>query len=211
MTIASYNSPCHRTALIRAYSDFIIRGLEIHKETHYYQSKPKKSVQVTFMARRASVEWPEKHFCSDTESFFKCRFWDNFGIRSLGRMVSNEKALMDALKQLERESFANGAIVSVIDVDYNLLNLKEQIQNDVKTDIMVGPHGAGMMHNIFMSDRSTLIELFVDGSSNNRHFHNLAHWYGRNYIERDENNPVNIAAVVQEVRNVISGMDLSKY
>ena len=27
----------------------------------------------------------------------------------------------------------------------------------------VGPHGAGLMHNVFMRDRAALVELFVDG------------------------------------------------
>ena len=211
VTIATWNNPCFKTALVRAYSDFVIRGLNIHRNSHYFELRPRKKVQVTFMARRASVEWPEKHYCSDSDSFFKCKFWDSFGIRTLGRMVVNEKELIDSLKMLENEHFVNGAEVHVVDVDYNLLSLEEQIKNDINTDIMVGPHGAGMMHNIFMPDRSTLIELFVDGSSNNRHFHNLAHWYGRNYIERDESNPVRVVGIVDAVRNVIKNMDLSMY
>ena len=51
----------------------------------------------------------------------------------------------------------------------------------------MGPHGAGLMHNIFMRDRAALVELFVDGSANNRHFHNLAHWFGRSYEGKDTN------------------------
>lgn len=35
----------------------------------------------------ASAEWPEKKYCSDTESFFLCRLWATFGARALGRMV----------------------------------------------------------------------------------------------------------------------------
>jgi hypothetical protein len=36
----------------------------------------------------ASSEWPERKYCSDTESFFLCKLWEDFGARSLGRMVS---------------------------------------------------------------------------------------------------------------------------
>lgn len=42
-----------------------------------------------------------------------------------------------SLKQLESESFGNGAVVEVRDVDYNLLGLEEQIKNDLETDVMV--------------------------------------------------------------------------
>ena len=35
----------------------------------------------------ASAEWPERKYCSDTESFFLCKLWEGFGSRKLGRMV----------------------------------------------------------------------------------------------------------------------------
>ena len=75
----------------------------------------------------------------------------------------------------------------------------------------MGPHGAGLMHNIFMRDRATLIELFVDGSSGNRHFHNLARWYGRKYIGQDYNNPVPVQALIDVVVRAIEGTDLTTY
>eukprot|EP01035_Chromulina_nebulosa_P019475 gene19475-25357_t len=71
---------------------------------------------------------------------------------------------------------------------------------------MIGPHGAGLMHNIFMPDNSALIELFVDGSSGNRHFHNLAFWYGRKYNGLTTSNPVDVNQIVNTVNNVINDM-----
>lgn len=35
---------------------------------------------------------------------------------------------------------------------------------------------AGLMHNVFMRDRAALVEVFIDGSGANKHFHNLARW-----------------------------------
>jgi hypothetical protein len=163
------------------------------------------------MARRASSEWPEKKFCSDASSFFLCRLWKDFGIRSLGRMVRNDAEVVAALKALETKLFANGAVVEVQDVDYNLLSLKDQIREDLKTDIMVGPHGAGLMHNIFMRDRASLIELFVDGSGVNRHFHNLASWYGRTYRGVDITNPIDVQQLIEIVTQEITHIDLNQY
>ena len=40
-----------------------------------------------------------------------------------------------------------------------VLSFEEQIKIDLSTDIMVGPHGAGLMHNIFMRDRAALVEV----------------------------------------------------
>lgn len=44
-----------------------------------------------------------------------------------------------SLRQLEKESFGNGAMVEVRDLDYNLLSWEDQIKNDLETDIMVRP------------------------------------------------------------------------
>lgn len=68
---------------------------------------------------------------------------------ALGRMIKNDKEVVEGLKSLEHD-YNN---VQFRDVDYNLLSLKEQIIVDLETDIMIGPHGAGLLHNIFMRDR----------------------------------------------------------
>jgi hypothetical protein len=161
MTVASWDTPCSHTALVRAYSDFVIRGFNLHQNSQYYQPEPRKKVKVTFMARRASVEWPEKHFCNDTASFFKCSYWDGFGIRTLGRMVMNEDELMIGLKALERETWSNGAIVEVQLADYNLLNLEEQIKHDLDIDIMIGPH-VSQNNNILQFQVVSLLSTLIN-------------------------------------------------
>ena len=45
---------------VRAYADFVVRGLGLQAQTHYAQPRPARTVTVTYMARRASAEWPEK-------------------------------------------------------------------------------------------------------------------------------------------------------
>jgi hypothetical protein len=56
-----------------------------------------------------------------------------------------------------------------------------------------------------------LFELHVDGSGGNRHFHNLAHWYGRQYHELSARNPVDVAEIVEKVRKMIAQIDLDSY
>lgn len=211
-TIASWDTPCKHTALVRAYSDYVIRSLNLQSYTHYAQRKPMKTITVTFMSRRPSKEWPEKKYCDDEHSFFLCKYWENFGPRSLGRMIRNDNEVSEELKKLETEKFKDGDVqVKVQTVDFNILTFEEQIKVDLETDIMVGPHGAGLMHNIFMRDRAHLIELFIDGSGANRHFHNLAHWYGRSYTGDGSSNPVNLMMLMHTVRNAINGMDIKSY
>lgn len=65
------------------------------------------------------------------------------------------------------------------------------------------------MHSLFMRDRAALIELFVDGSSANRHFHNMALWYGRTYAE--VGGSTSPEQVLPQVRRIIAEMNLDSY
>lgn len=134
--------------------------------------------------------WPERRFCDSKHSFFICEDWEHLNMRPLGRMVRNDAEVVRALRSLEQVEWPNGVKVAFRDVDFNLLTFEEQIQIDVTTDVMVGPHGAGLMHNIFMPDRAVLVELHIDGSGANNHFHNLARWQGRTYMTATLQNPI---------------------
>jgi hypothetical protein len=46
ITVASWNTPCSNTALIRAYSDFVIRGLNLQHATHYAQAAPERTINI---------------------------------------------------------------------------------------------------------------------------------------------------------------------
>lgn len=126
-------------------------------------------------------------------------------------MVKNDKQVVEALRGLESRNWPNGAQVEFRDVDFNLLTFAEQIMVDITTDIMVGPHGAGLMHNIFMPDRAVLVELHIDGSGANQHFHNLARWQGRKYIARTMNNPIDTSDLARTISGVIESMDLNSH
>lgn len=215
-TIASWDTPCKKTALVRSYSDFVIRSLNLHRFTHYAQPTPSRTITITYMSRRPTKEWPEKKYCDDAHSFFLCDYWRNFGARQLGRMVANDQEVAAALKRLETndellKSLPQDVKIKVQAVDFNVLSFKEQIKIDIETDIMIGPHGAGLMHNIFMRDRAILLELFIDGSGSNRHFHNLANWYGRIYEGLPMNNPINPQELVDVVKRNIQKIDLNRY
>ena len=57
------------------------------------------------------------------------------------------------------------------------------------------------------------VELSIDSSSN-RHFHNLATWYGRKYYETSISNevtPFQISSVQNIVRAAIRDLDIQTY
>ena len=128
--------------------------------TLYARPERKEKVKITYISRRSSIEWPEKKHCESGEGdVFQCHYFSHLGMRQLRRVVKNDAEVVKALKSLEREF----SFVEVEDVDFNLLSFKQQIATDIDTDIMVGPHGAGLSHTLFMPDRGRLIELFIDG------------------------------------------------
>ena len=209
MTVASWDTNCRGVALVRAYSDFVVRALGLHRAN---AGRPKHFVNVTYSARRASVQWPERAFCDTKRSYFDCGQLDHLQLRKLGRMVRNDGAVLSKLRSLEgKTDFRNGAAVKVRDVDFSTLSFEDQIAVDVTSDVLIGPHGAGLMHNIFMPDRATLIELHIDGSGANQHFHNLARWQGRTYQSKHVQNPLPVRDIVDTVIKAVEAIDINSY
>ncbi|KAJ1476543.1 hypothetical protein T484DRAFT_1824446 [Baffinella frigidus] len=118
------------------------------------------------------------------------------------------------LHQLPNYAFTPAKSVVVMDKDFNVMKLTDQVRTMVRTDVMVGPHGAGLTHNIFMSDRAFLIEIFIDGSTSLKHFNNLCTWRrGRgNYLSIDNSpNPVKVDMVFAKVVEAINKIDPKTY
>jgi hypothetical protein len=117
------------------------------REDHYHHCLSLSSLSILsvtlivcvclqYLARRAYSEWPEKRFCNDTSSFFKCHYWAHMGGRTIGRMIRNDADLVQGLKALETEK-PGGRDVRITDVDFNKLNFENQLKIDLKTDILV--------------------------------------------------------------------------
>ena len=209
ITVASWNTPCKNTALVRAYADVIIRGLNFQSYTHAMQSKPLQTIKIVYLTRRSSGQWPERKYCGGN-TFFDCQYWTDSN-RKLSRTIKNDKDVIEALKTLESEKFKSKAKVIFEAIDYGVLDFEAQIKKDLEIDIMIGPHGAGLMHSIFMRDRAVLMEMFIDGSNGNRHFHNLANWAGKTYVGDVYSNPVNTKLLLKNVRKVIENINVEKF
>tara|TARA_B100000405_G_scaffold301628_1_gene263322 strand:- start:32 stop:2737 length:2706 start_codon:yes stop_codon:yes gene_type:complete len=192
---------CEHSPLFRAYSDFVIRGLNLH------QMQRNDDVVVNWMSRRSSVQWPERSFCDDR--FFRCERFTHLGTRNLFRVVKNDQEVVTALENFCSGEWQKGKRVRCIASDYNKLSFLQQVETDRVTDIMVGPHGAGLTHQAFLPDRAFVIELFIDGSSPNQHFHNMARWRGRTgdmYQGLIVSNPVPVEMIINSVRNAVKLM-----
>jgi capsular polysaccharide biosynthesis protein len=69
-----------------------------------------------------------------------------------GRRVANEEELTALL---ERYGFGCYAMES--------LSLREQLALMMQAEVLIGPHGAGILHCLFMPEHSTVIELYAEG------------------------------------------------
>jgi protein O-GlcNAc transferase len=93
--------------------------------------------------------------------------------RKKSRHLINHEAY---LEELERK-FEH---VSVQAVDFASIPLKQQIQVAQQTDILVGVHGAGLTHGMFLPPRSAIVEI-LPGELQHKGFRNLAGLLGHSY------------------------------
>lgn len=73
-------------------------------------------------------------------------------------------------------------------IDFAALPLEEQIEIVRGTDILVGVHGAGLTHGIWLNQGSTMVEILPHGF-NHKGFRNLAGALGHNYYSAHASEP----------------------
>lgn len=98
----------------------------------------------------------------------------NYDGRTLLRQLTNEQELVDRLKQ-------SHPAVEVEQVDFAQLSFEQQILKAGSADIMIGMHGSGLAHCMFMPEDGILIEI-TEANGNLKTFRNLCKWSGKTYI-----------------------------
>lgn len=93
--------------------------------------------------------------------------------RQKRRLVNQESCL----KKL-KAGFPN---VEVISVDFAAISFPEQLKIVRRTDILVGVHGAGLTHGIFLPHGSTMVEI-TPYNLNHKGFRNIAKLRGHRYF-----------------------------
>ncbi|KAH3831156.1 hypothetical protein DPMN_104418 [Dreissena polymorpha] len=95
---------------------------------------------------------------------------------TVSRKIRNEEELIAAAKQ----HFSKHTI---LDVQLDLLDMTDQLIMVSQTDILIGMHGAGLSHTLFLPQHAGLIELYPTyWSQSNVHFKSMARWRSLHYL-----------------------------
>ena len=96
---------------------------------------------------------------------------------TIRRKIANERELVRALRACRV-----GAPLEVGSVVLERLPIAEQLRIIAHTDVLVGMHGAGLAHALFLPDRAGLVETYpAYFSPETRYFRRMAEWRGLFY------------------------------
>lgn len=113
--------------------------------------------------------------------------------RTVGRKFANEQEILYHL-QNATVSLPSGEMVplldSVVGVQLDLLSMQEQLKFTGNADILLGVHGAGMTHAMYMPHQSAVVELFPMASAGkNFDFEAIARWKDHVYVPWRKSTP----------------------
>ncbi|BHF57644.1 hypothetical protein SprV_0100058700 [Sparganum proliferum] len=113
--------------------------------------------------------------------------------RTVGRKFANEQEILYHL-QKATVSLPDGQTVplveSVIGVQLDQLTMQEQLKFTGNADILLGVHGAGMTHAMYMPHQSAVVELFPMASKGkNFDFEAIARWKDHVYVPWRKSTP----------------------
>jgi hypothetical protein len=107
---------------------------------------------------------------------------------SISRKIQNEQELVDTL----RNSFPHFTIKGV---QIDLFDMRQQLEFVTSTDILIGMHGAGLTHAMFLPSHAGVIELLpVYWAAANEHFEAISRWRDLLYLRWVNSDPNNEAA-----------------
>lgn len=106
---------------------------------------------------------------------------------SISRKIQNEEELVITLRQ-------NFPTFTVKGIQIDLFEMDQQLKFVTETDILIGMHGAGLTHTMFLPKHAGMIELLPTyWSAANEHFHAIARWRHIHYRQWTNTNPDNEA------------------
>jgi glycoprotein 2-beta-D-xylosyltransferase len=181
--IMGYDSPLnqhrlHQVPYIEEFRTFFLSRYEMHVNRALYCGQ----LNITFLWRRDYLAHPRNPSGSVT------------------RKIENENELLTSAK-------TNFPADNIQGVQIDLLKMKDQLKVISTTDILIGMHGAGLSHTLFLPKHGGLIEIYPTyWSDSNIHFKAMAKWRQlkyRNWINRDGSKELSNHYTIVDTRAII--------
>lgn len=106
----------------------------------------------------------------------------------VSRKIQNEQELLTTLQSLNPRFLIRG-------IQLDQLSMVDQLKSVVKTDLLIGMHGAGLTHALFLPPTSGLLELFAlprhRRLQGQPHFRSIARWRRLVYVKWTNEDPLN--------------------
>jgi len=127
---------CTDSLLLRSFAKFIMD----HMKVKYQRKRSRRDkINVTLSSRRGKV-----------------------------RVITNEDEIVNAINQSTYaiEGSSNDGTktpvpINVVHVDFSNISFKEQMDLIANTDILIGMHGAGLTHLLWLPEESVVLEVFA--------------------------------------------------
>lgn len=166
----------------------VLKNVLLTPKVHYYSRMYNTQhgvvrdaeMQVYSLMREMYV----RKYVGNTPGAFSAAEDAQIKILYLGRPRHNSRYIINEEELLVKMSATFGNMKGVeisINHDFGALSFEEQINVAANSDIMIGPHGAGMTHVLFLKPQSVLIELIPNGWADPG-YRNLAIFSGKTYL-----------------------------
>ena len=154
LTTPWHETRCHGVVdSLQEFSQFVLDRVGVAWEDSLARAGP---VRILFVSRKP-------YNAKDTKHAF------------MGRQIVNED---DIVRKLQTDP-ALKAAASVVRVDFARIPIEDQIRAVAAADVMIGMHGAGLAHALWLPRNGAMVELRVKNDAHWRIFENYAQWGGR--------------------------------
>lgn len=122
--------------------------------------------------------------------------------------IENEEDILTALQGMAKEFEAHhaGYTVTVVSGTFSRMSLSTQVKHAQEACVMLGAHGAGLSHLLFMRPEGRVLEVQTP-HFHRPHFRAYAHWAGSKYeaLSSDSNRP-NPSLITSKVRGMLESV-----
>ena len=163
---------------------------KVHYYSRMYNTQDGVARDAEMQVYSVMREMYVRKFLSNVPGAFSAAEDREIQILYLGRPRDNSRYILNEGELLAGINATFGGMKGVeINVrhDFGTLSFEEQIGVAAESDVMIGPHGAGMTHIMFLKPHSVLIELIPNGWADPG-YRNLAIFSGKTYLNWQQTN-----------------------